>query len=472
MSMLRPLGSSFLASVLVLSSNSFLAAQNAAPQKRPVITGTISDTENRPLAGAEVLLQGPQATKPLSSTTNAHGQFRFEVTVGTYTLKVKHEGYEQGSEGPFPIQADEVKSVVLHLARIPSAPLAKDAASTMQFSDEPQFSVAGVTDTSALGVHASSRTMPNSQALAKDTVALSREEASATPASSLQKGAIRAKLATQESADLRFQLAEILEKEGHIVEAEKDYQRAAELDPTEPHLFSWGTELLLHRAFEPAIEVFTKGNRLYPRSVRMLLGLGATRYAQGAREEAAEIFLRASALDLPDPRPYLFLGRLLATENTVPAAWPEAMERFTILHAENATAHYLYGFALVKQDDELNTPAAQAQLELAIQLDPHLGEAYLQLGILQAKRKQFASAVASFEKAIEYMRYPDEAHYRLAEVYRRTGETGKAHQETTLYKQISEQKSREAERERHEIQQFVYTLSGAPPAQTPASHPH
>jgi Tfp pilus assembly protein PilF len=126
----------------------------------------------------------------------------------------------------------------------------------------------------------------------------------------------------------------------------------------------------------------------------------------------------------------------------------------------------------VKQGDELNTPTAQAQLELAIQLDPHLGDAYLQLGILQATRKQFASAVASFEKAIEYTPYPDEAHYHLAEVYRRTGETGKARQETALYKQISEQKSREVERERHEIQQFVYTLSGTPPAQTPASHPH
>ena len=57
--------------------------------------------------------------------------------------------------------------------------------------------------------------------------------------------------------------------------AVREYQRAVELDANEPNLFDWGAELLVHRAVEPAIEVFTKGNRLYPQSSRMLLGLAA-----------------------------------------------------------------------------------------------------------------------------------------------------------------------------------------------------
>src|SRR2546430_13519862 len=43
------------------------------------------------------------------------------------------------------------------------------------------------------------------------------------------------------------------------LEAVRQYQRAAELDASEPYLFDWGAELLLHHAPEPAIEVFSKG---------------------------------------------------------------------------------------------------------------------------------------------------------------------------------------------------------------------
>lgn len=81
----------------------------------------------------------------------------------------------------------------------------------------------------------------------------------------------------------------------------------------EIHLFAWAAELLLHRAFEPASEVFTKGRRLYPQSVRMMLGLGAAKYAQGLKEEAGKIFIEASDLDPADPTPYLFLGRAAGT---------------------------------------------------------------------------------------------------------------------------------------------------------------
>jgi hypothetical protein len=58
----------------------------------------------------------------------------------------------------------------------------------------------------------------------------------------------------------------------------------------------------------------------------------------------------------------------------------------------------------------------------------------------------------------------EEAHFRLAQVYRRTGDTEKANQEIAEFKKLSEQKDRQAERERHEIPQFVYTLRGQTPA--------
>jgi tetratricopeptide (TPR) repeat protein len=443
-------------------------SQNSSAQTSPSVSGAIYDAEDHPLSGVEVTLENAELAKTVKFATDAQGHFQFDVVPpGSYTLRAKRDGYLEGSEGAFVIGAHESKQVVLHLARIEPGASAKDDASSIPFSDEPQFTVAGVTDTTALGVHSSSRNMPNSNALTKDTVALAGEGmtaggSAARPAKDKtvsEEASLRAKLAANENADLRFQLAELEEREGRPVEAEKDYQRAAELAPTELHFFSWGAELLLHRAFEPAVEVFRAGRARYPESVRLLLGLGASYYAEGAREEAAQSFIQAIDSDASDARPYLFLGRLLATENASPAAWTSKMKQFPTLQPQNAMAHYLYGLALAKEaGGENNGTSAESQFRKAIELDPHFGDAYLQLGIVRSESKDFAGAIDALQKAIAYTPVPDEAHYRLAEVYRRMGDAEKARQETALYKQISEQKTHEEERERHEIQQFVYTL--------------
>ena len=96
----------------------------------------------------------------------------------------------------------------------------------------------------------------------------------------------------------------------------------------------------------------------------------------------------------------------------------------------------------------------------------------MQLGILYSGRKEFPQAIGAFQKAIEVTPLPDEAHYRLAQVYRETGEGEKARKEIEIFNKVSRQKSEAAERERHEIQQFVYTLKdqGAPSSE-PASQP-
>jgi hypothetical protein len=46
----------------------------------------------------------------------------------------------------------------------------------------------------------------------------------------------------------------------------------------------------------------------------------------------------------------------------------------------------------------------------------------------------------------------------LAQAYRQTGETSKAQAELQLYEEMSKEKAAEIERQRHEVQQFVYQL--------------
>jgi Tfp pilus assembly protein PilF len=106
-------------------------------------------------------------------------------------------------------------------------------------------------------------------------------------------------------------------------------------------------------------------------------------------------------------------------------------------------------------------------LEKSISLDPKLADAYIQLGIVEAERKNFAGATAAYRKAIEVSPGQEAAHYRLAQLYRRTGETAKAEKELQIYNALSKKAAEDLDRERQEVGQFVYTLR-QPAAASPA----
>jgi len=250
----------------------------------------------------------------------------------------------------------------------------------------------------------------------------------------------------------------VRESERQPVEAVREYQRAAEMEPSEANLFAWGAELLLHHADAPASEVFAKGHRLYPKSVRMLVGLGSAAYAQDLTDQAARLLLQAVQLDPADPRPYLFLGRVQEVAKSEPPEWVEAFQRYATLRPEDARAHYYYAVALEKQRrGERNISARRAELQKAIAINPRMGEAYLKLGLLEEQEGKLAEAVAALQKAVEFTELPDEAHLRLAQVYRRMGETEKARKQSELYDEVAKLKKEKMERERRELGEFVVT---------------
>jgi len=275
----------------------------------------------------------------------------------------------------------------------------------------------------------------------------------------------------RERAEAHHLLGEICEKLNDPLEAANEYQRAAELNPTESYLFDWGAELLLHHAAEPAVEVFTKGNRLFPRSARMLAGLGASWYALGSYDQAVQRLSEASDLNPDDPNPYLFMGKLQAVETAPSQAVMERLKRFATLQPENALANYYYAVSVWKRrqppEDNQNFAEVKSLLDKAIQLDPALGLAYLQLGILYSERKDFSNAIADYQSAIAATPDLEQAHYRLALAYRQAGETSKSQAELQLYERISKEKAAAVERERHEVRQFVYELKETKTAAQP-----
>jgi tetratricopeptide (TPR) repeat protein len=542
---------SFLA---VISLFILLAAQKQvwgqAPDSSAALQGTVRDSSGHPIPDTTLFLQVNIGAQPLIARTGSSGTYGFlALREGVYTVRAEKEGFSPTTVGPWVLGAKESKIIDLKLEAlkastqtISSPPTQKAEAGNTgkpEFFDQPAFTVAGVTDSTNLGGHGSNVVARNKEALAKETVSLSREapansERNSSPSAAREKSLhelverepenftanhefgkillargksgealpyleratqlnpsdydsayslarayadagksdnarsnIRILLAkpgkpASEEAALHHLLADVEEKQGNALEAVREYQRAAELDPSEAHLFDWGAELLMHHAAEPAIEIFSQGNHRFPRSARMLVGLGVALYARGAYEQAAQRLCEASDLNPAAPDPYLFIGKMQSAGSVQSDCLAERLQRFARLQPDNALANYYYALSLLKQrkqpDDGQTLAQVEALLKKSVRLDPKLGTGYLQLGILYSDQKDFPQSISAYQEAIAASPELEEAHYRLSQVYRRRGDKLKAQQELQLYEQMSNKTEEEHERRRHDIQQFVYTL--------------
>jgi tetratricopeptide (TPR) repeat protein len=287
----------------------------------------------------------------------------------------------------------------------------------------------------------------------------------------LARRGAQALLAHKDKAEAHHLLANVQEQLGDSLEAVREYQRAAELEPSEPYIFDWGSELLLHHAPEPASNVFAKGNLLFPRSVRMLIGIGAAWFARGSYDEAVQRVCEASDINPGDSAPYLFLGKMQAAQSEPSEKSVEKLHRFVTQQPGNAEANYYYAIGLwkLRQRSQGGADAAQVEslLRNAIRLDPKLGAAYLQLGILHSEQRDNRRAISDYQQAIQADPQMGQAHYRLGQAYRQIGDGARAEAEFQIYDRIEKESAEKAERERHEIRQFVYTLRDQPPAQIP-----
>ncbi len=448
---------------LILATLLPVSMQSQQAEDAATLHGTVRDSKGTPVA-AYVLLRPRGAPKPLTTYADAQGNYRLaNLRPGVYLLQAEMSGYVDAEIPTLLLSPKEVKTIDLTLS--------EKAASTKapEFFDQPQFTVAGVTDTTSLGGHGSDTVVRTRETIAKDTASLGKTAASPPTTTETEKS-LREKLdRAPNSADLHHSLADLEEKLGNSLEAVREYQRAAELDPRETYFFDWGSELLLHHAPEPAVEVFGKGNRLFPHSVRMLVGLGAAWFGRADFDQAVLRVCAASDLSPDDSMPYLFLGKMQTAETTPPPELVEKLHRFATQQPENAEANYYYAVGLWKR--RANPPDAnvasqvESLLSKAIRLNPQYSAAYLQLGIVHAEQRDLQRAIANYQQAIQAAPQMEEAHYRLAQAYRQTGEGNKAKAELQIYDQISKESAEKTERERHEIRQFVYTLRDQPAAQ-------
>jgi len=107
----------------------------------------------------------------------------------------------------------------------------------------------------------------------------------------------------------------------------------------------------------------------------------------------------------------------------------------------------------------------QEFLTKAVTIDANCGDGYLQLGILNASKRDYSKAIGFYKKAIEVNPQLVEAYYRLGVAYDRTGEADKAKQEFQLHDEIKRRQQAAVDQQRREVKQFVVVQ---PEKQSPA----
>lgn len=382
-------------------------------QASGTLQGTVRDAHGNSLSTA-VYLQIKSTGQTLTARTGAAGTYRFTgLRAGVYVLR--------GEAADRIVALDDGQTKTI------------DLTFDYSFFDEPNFIVAGVAGPVSYGGHGSDTVLRSTEALAKATAELTGVSA-----------------------------ANSAETPGDALAAVREYQQLAEREPSEPNLFNWGARLLMHSAAEPATGVFGKGHRLFPHSLRMLLGLAAARFARGDYDSAAQGFFEACDLNPGDATPYMFLGRVQSNEIVNMPGYVERLGRFAKLQPDNPWANYYYAVGLWKlrrDAGDSETPARVIELLTnAAHLDPHLGLAYLQMGIVYSDGHEDAKAIAAYLNAIAVSPGSEEAHYRLGQAYGRTGQKEKAREELEAHERLAKEQRQEIERQRSEIRQFVIEL--------------
>ncbi|HWJ57418.1 MAG TPA: tetratricopeptide repeat protein [Vicinamibacterales bacterium] len=250
---------------------------------------------------------------------------------------------------------------------------------------------------------------------------------------------VRRMLETNETAELLNLLGDVDARAGDYAAAAVSYQHAARMAPTEEHLFDWGDNLLRLRAYDDAVDVFAAAVRRHPGSARLHIGLGIAQYSRGRHEEAVASFCTAADLAPADPRPYAFLGEMYGVSPAQSDEITKRLARFVALKPRDANGQYYYAMSLWRTPatgDGPDLARVEALLRKAAALDARHAKARVQLGILLSEQRRWPEAIEALRAAIALEPDLAQAHFRLAQAYRRTGQAALADRELAEFERL------------------------------------
>lgn len=272
----------------------------------------------------------------------------------------------------------------------------------------------------------------------------------------------------KDAAELHNLLAQVNEKQGEFIDAANEYETAAHMDPTEDNLFDWGSEMLLHRTYDPAITIFQDATQRYPTAPRFFVGLGLALYGRGRYDDAVKALLRAADLDPSDARCYLFLSKAYDDSPDLAAPVTDRFRRYAEEQPKNARAQYYYAVSLWKAKRiagaAVERGTVETLLKKSIALDPAFADAHVQLGDFYDEGHAYNQSIPQYERALALDPGLSDAHYRLGMDYVHIGRRDLARKELAVYQKLRAQHLAQVDKERAEVRQFVYSAKAGSPA--------
>jgi tetratricopeptide (TPR) repeat protein len=192
-----------------------------------------------------------------------------------------------------------------------------------------------------------------------------------------------------------------------------------------------------------------------------MIGLGMALDLGGKFDEAVSALLKAADLDPSDARCYLFLSKAYDSSPSQAEEVIQRFRRYAELQPGNPLAQYYYALSLWKgkraEDASLDMKTVESMLRKAIALDETLPEAHVQLGNIYADQHEYEKSIPEYVRALELNPNLSDAHYRLGTDYVHVGQKDRAQKEFEVYQQLRAQHLAEIDKERAEVQQFVYS---------------
>jgi tetratricopeptide (TPR) repeat protein len=225
-----------------------MIAQQIHPQHGDGITiqGSVFNSAGKCIADASVRLEQEGTRKHVETKTNAAGVFAFtDLPPGRYLLNAEKSGQKTHGTLALALPQKDRKNINLILEvsveiRSDSSAPSPSPAPAMEFSDKPNFTIAGVTDWTAVGGHGSDSALRTSEDLARETLTLKPDRMNrlgpALPADASEENESETKLraalaAAPGSFDGNHQLGEFYLRAGRYRDSIPLLQAAYQIDP-------------------------------------------------------------------------------------------------------------------------------------------------------------------------------------------------------------------------------------------------
>ena len=196
---------------VVSSLSCFLLSQDGGAAS---LSGTVRDPNGNAVANAVVQLEAKDGGQPLRARTDAEGRYHFTaLNRGVYQLSTAMNGYQDAQVPPIflaPKEAEDGRSDAWCSQKTPD----KSASVTQpQFYDQPQFTVAGVMDTTNLGGHGSDTVVRTREKLAEETVTLGKASAGPSSIHPAEEKSLREDVAREPSSfDANHRLGQVVDR--------------------------------------------------------------------------------------------------------------------------------------------------------------------------------------------------------------------------------------------------------------------